>query len=559
MPKRPDVVSASLERPESIGGPMTAILRQTEGTSPPPADARDYLAGLLAAPDFRASPRRRALLNYIVEQTLAGRSHRLKAFDLAVAVLGRNERFDPQNDPIVRIEVGRLRRDLDQYYAEAGRLDPIRISIPKGHYVPAFEARGSVLDPAPIASAAAVGREPGRRWLNWRSALLAVLCPLFLLGAVWRFGPWGAGEAAQQAGPAVLVLPLTSLTGDDSGQLLASGLTGMLVADLMRFEGMQVFAGQSEAQAQGALPAAAAGLPAYLVGGSVERAADRVRVTARLSDRGSGLVLWSESYDRPLGTKAIFDVEAEITAAITGELAQVYGVINAAAASQLTHNRPATLFAYDCVQRAFAYRRTFAKELYPPVRACLEDAVRVDPNYAAAWAMLAFAHLDAARFRLVEPDAQTGELRAGLEAARHAIELAPGSVTAQQSLAALQFGSGAYEEAEQAQRRAIALNPRNPESLAQLGWRLMARGRWEEGGHLLRQAIDNSVVVPAWYHETLALALYLGGDFQRARDEATLGSGNCCSGYATLALTEAAVGNMQAAHQALEHAEALRR
>ena len=77
----------------------------------------------------------------------------------------------------------------------------------------------------------------------------------------------------------------------------------------------------------------------------------------------------------------------------------------------------------------------------------------------------------------------------------------------------------------------------------------MARGRWEEGGPCCRQAIDSSVVVPAWYHETLALALYLGGDLQRARDEAALGTGNCCSGYATLALTEAALGHVAAAHR----------
>ena len=73
------------------------------------------------------------------------------------------------------------------------------------------------------------------------------------------------------------------------------------------------------------------------------------------------------------------------------------------------------------------------------------------------------------------------------------------------------------------QRQAIALNPHDPESLAQLGWRLMVRGHWEEGGTLLQEAIDRSMVVPAWYHETLAMALYLGGDLQRARDEAELG------------------------------------
>ena len=104
------------------------------------------------------------------------------------------------------------------------------------------------------------------------------------------------------------------------------------------------------------------------------------------------------------------------------------------------------------------------------------------------------------------------------------------------------------------QRQAIALNPHDPESLAQLGWRLVVRGQWEEGGTLLQEAIDRSVVVPVWYHETLAVALYLGGDLQRARDEAELGKEDCCPGYAILAITEAALGHTAAARAALDEA-----
>jgi tetratricopeptide (TPR) repeat protein len=104
------------------------------------------------------------------------------------------------------------------------------------------------------------------------------------------------------------------------------------------------------------------------------------------------------------------------------------------------------------------------------------------------------------------------------------------------------------------QRQAIAQNPHNPESLAQLGWRLIARGKWEEGGTLLQEAIDRSMVVPAWYHEDLALALYLGGDLRQAQDEAELGKEYCCSGSATLAITEAALGHAAAAWDALDRA-----
>ena len=153
---------------------MTAKPQLADDARPSPEEVRAYLAHLLGAAAFPASARRRRLLEYVVEQTLAGRAERLKAFDLAIAVLGRDKRFDPQNNPIVRIEVGRLRRDLEHYYLTDGRDDPIRITIPKGHYVPAFEVRGrSAPEPAPpprheCGSAGAGyrggrGRRPGRR------------------------------------------------------------------------------------------------------------------------------------------------------------------------------------------------------------------------------------------------------------------------------------------------------------------------------------------------------------------------------------------------------------
>ena len=107
------------------------------GGLPQADDVRVQLARLLASNAFPASPRRRRLLEYVVEQTLAGHGDRLKAYELAIAVLERNASFNPQRDPIVRIEMAQLRRDLEHYYVTDGRVDR-SITIPKGHYVPAF-------------------------------------------------------------------------------------------------------------------------------------------------------------------------------------------------------------------------------------------------------------------------------------------------------------------------------------------------------------------------------------------------------------------------------------
>ena len=533
---------------------MSRLLpKARDDRQPSPDEIRAHLARLLGTAAFGASDRRRKLLAYVVDQTLAGRASRLKGFDLALSVLGRDERFDPQSDPIVRIEVGRLRRDLERYYLTEGRDDPIRITIPKGRYVPAFERWGV----PPEAMAPATTRSP--RTHRHRLALAAVLLALALgLTSAARFLPWNSGDhvrrTADEAEPAVLVMPLEA-SGDEGSQLLASGLTGELIATLMRFDSLRVFAGVPPDEGSSELPPAASGARAYIVSGRVVREPGRLRVTARLTDRASEQVLWSQSYDRALTTDNILDIEAELAAGIVSQLAQDYGVITEAATKGLVEGRPESLTAYDCVQRAVAYRRTFAKELYPPVRSCLKDVVRHDPGYADAWAMLAFAHLDAARYGFVEPTARAGEMAAGVEAALHAVALAPNRVRPWQSLAALRFMSGDYDEAERVARHAIALNPNNPESLAQLGWRLMARGHWDEGAKYLQDAIDRSVRVPVWYYSCLASALYLKGDYTRALNAAELGKGDCCGiGHAVLAIAQAAAGRPEKARAALDEA-----
>ena len=110
-----------------------------QSSSPTPHEVREALEALLASPHLDASDRRRAFLRYIVEETLAGRADRLKGYSVAISVFGRDESFDSNTDPVVRLEARRLRRDLDSYYVDAGSRDRVRITIPKGAYVPSFE------------------------------------------------------------------------------------------------------------------------------------------------------------------------------------------------------------------------------------------------------------------------------------------------------------------------------------------------------------------------------------------------------------------------------------
>ena len=110
-------------------------------SQPSADDVRAQLERLVASPDFDAPARARKFLRYIVEETLAGRADRIKAYSVGTEVFERDANFDAQSDPVVRIEAGRLRRALEHYYLVPGLSDPVIIDIPKGAYIPHFTLR----------------------------------------------------------------------------------------------------------------------------------------------------------------------------------------------------------------------------------------------------------------------------------------------------------------------------------------------------------------------------------------------------------------------------------
>jgi hypothetical protein len=114
--------------PSSVGGERT----------PAPDDIRAALTRIAVSRPFGASPKLTSFLRFVVEATLAGRADRLKGYTIGVEALGRAASFDPQTDPIVRVEAVRLRRALAAYYAGQGAGDPVIIGLPLGRYVPTF-------------------------------------------------------------------------------------------------------------------------------------------------------------------------------------------------------------------------------------------------------------------------------------------------------------------------------------------------------------------------------------------------------------------------------------
>jgi hypothetical protein len=103
--------------------------------------------------------------------------------------------------------------------------------------------------------------------------------------------------------------------------------------------------------------------------------------------------------------------------------------------------------SYECVLRAYHFRRTYATALFEPVMSCMQAAVEKDPGYAEAWSMLGFMHCisDAIGFGAAEPGAGFAAAQA---AALKALDLAPDNVRALKVLSAVHFYQGKYNGSE---------------------------------------------------------------------------------------------------------------
>jgi adenylate cyclase len=129
------------------------------------------LRRILNSPHFDTSDRNRRFLEYVVEETLAGRHDRIKAYTIATVVFGRDDGFDPTLDPVVRMEARRLRRSLERFYLVEGEVGLVRIELPKGGYVPKFQS--------PAAGKSVPERSQLRRIPAWANTNPSVLIASF--------------------------------------------------------------------------------------------------------------------------------------------------------------------------------------------------------------------------------------------------------------------------------------------------------------------------------------------------------------------------------------------
>lgn len=277
----------------------------------PEADVRAEVDRILASKGFANAGRLSRLLRYIVDKTLANQADQLKEYAVGVEVFDRNETYDPRLDSIVRVEAGRLRSRLDEYYAGDGAGSPIRINLPRGGYVAQFATT-----PASIAEADAAPPDPSRQRRAWQSIPLTIA----LFAAVAAVVIWLAGSTptpAETGAPGIAVL---AFSGDDAA--LSSRITETVTSELARLKTVSVASHTSAMEFAGRrvpLREIAAALNVdYVLESAVERDAGGVLITARIVDTATDRKIWVADYRgaegelRAVSQRLAFDVNAEV-------------------------------------------------------------------------------------------------------------------------------------------------------------------------------------------------------------------------------------------------------
>jgi TolB-like protein/DNA-binding winged helix-turn-helix (wHTH) protein/Tfp pilus assembly protein PilF len=376
----------------------------------------------------------------------------------------------------------------------------------------------------PIAPPEVTARVPAMSYWFMRTLVVAVT----LLVAVGLFSlirrVWWHPVAHIRS---IAVLPLLNMSGDPNQDYFADGMTEALITNLSKLKELKVISRTSVMQYKGSskpLPQIARELGVDgIVEGSVLRAGSRVRITAQLISAATDTHLWADSFDRDPGD--VLALQSEVARAIAEQVrvaaspAEQQQLASGAFADPEAHNNPEAYNAY--LEGRYFFWRSNDENVRRSIT-YFEQAIQLDPSYAAAWAGVAAAYIrqaDAGSVlteegylkgraaaqqalaldpNLAEAHAIIGYIKTnfewdwvGAEASyKRALTLEPGSAYVVSSASMLPFALGRFEEAMELQHRGVELDPLNAQSRIGLGASAYNMGRLEEALAQTRKALE---------------------------------------------------------------------
>jgi adenylate cyclase len=343
--------------------------------------------------------------------------------------------------------------------------------------------------------------------------------PMGIARQTGRVAPPSAPAAANSntgGRPSIAVLAFDNMSGDPSADSIADGVVEEITATLSRVREFKVVARNSAYAYKGRAAdvrdiARELGVR-YVLEGSLRKSHDRVRVTAQLIDADSGSHLWADSYDGQVDN--LFDFEDEIAEQVAGA---VNPSIQQAEIALAKRKRPESLAAYDLVLRALPHLWAHRREENAEAIRLLDEARKLDPGYARATAVAAWARAQHVIYSWTDEVEKTREeSRVLIEEAADKVGDDPTALTALDTATTLLLGD--LGRARHFVDRALVLDPNNAWAWSRRGFMEAYGGRGEEAIAAFEHALRLSPLDPFSFnsHNGIGFANFVLGRYDQA-------------------------------------------
>lgn len=429
-------------------------------TEPGPQIIKSQLQRILSSSNFKASPRLKKFLQFVVERTLAGRANEVKGYTIATGVFGRKETFDQSTDPIVSVEARRLRRALEQYYLVTDMPDQVLITIPTGTFVPTFRYLSS-----PQASTQISGIQQD----NYKTL---------------------------EGWPTVLIRPFKNLSKDTHPNFIAEGFTAELAVELARHQDIRVMMKPSGSEGESITEPKAR----FIIEGNLRHGSNDLNVAVHLFDNKAESHIWGEVYRCNLDTVDLFNFQEEVAQVIAATVAEQEGFIVKTLSLESRNKPPADIETYEAIHKFYKFETTYSAETFFEALIALKQAISQEPECAQAWAYLGGLHVENYGLEMVDTETPIGM---GIQYIEKAIQLAPSNQRFHLWMAEARLLNNQLPEGLAEAQKALNLNPDSLIYLDTIGYALALLGDWEQGCDLIKKALELNPYVRSYNHYIL--------------------------------------------------------
>lgn len=433
--------------------------------------------------DFKPKSLLCRFLMFIIEETLAGRGDQLKGYTIGVGVLGKSENFDPEQDSLVRIHAGRLRRSLDLYYLREGKDDSIRIYIPKGSYQPQF-----------LQNKASDSEENDS-------------------------GQENANSSSFSTEPSVAILPFNNLTGDPTKDYIAQGFSEDLSVELTKYDDLRVINCWYRPEKDSVIKTVfydELGVR-FLVDGSILGVENELRILVKLLDTLSGDQIWAEKYVKKFSLTNLLAIEDDITDLIAKTIGSEVGVIFHHMSQESGRMKPEKLSVFDAILSFYHYEANISSANALQTVEKLKAALQEDPTSGIIHAML--ASLMGNAYALDFPD-NDKSFALMVDLAEKAIALEPDNHIVRIIFLFKCFLVDDKDRFFQEVEKCLQMKIASPGKLGIVGFHASLFGDWERGKSILDKAMNQNIGYPKYFHGARCLYHYRASRFEDALAEA---------------------------------------